>query len=157
MKTFQSKISRHILLLTLTLLLTGTKNKLIAQFTASSFVINNTSNCTVDVFFEFQSPCGGTFYCCSPAYVKNLIPGASITVPVNIGEDALIRVYPYGYCISGPCTYYFGNFTTSPTSGCYTPSIPAGTPASGDDCNGIPNALTAEVNGSCGLNCMNIW
>ena len=86
-----------------------------------------------------------------------LANGGVVTVPgppVIQNGDALIRVYPIGHPSS---TYYIGDFTTSSSSGFFTPSIPAGTSSAGDDCNGTPGALNVEVNGTCGIDCMLIW
>ena len=137
----------------------GASNEMKGQFLSTAFTINNSSGCTVDVFFEFMNGCPGIWYCCAPAYVVNVPAFTSITISVIPGEDALIRVYPYGWCAggTGACAYYFGDFTTSSGGSCYSPSTPAGTPVSGDDCNGFVNGLTAAANGSCGSDCMDIW
>lgn len=121
-------------------------------------MVYNTSPCQVDVFFEFQSVCGGPWTCCTGGFWVTVGPTTgAVPVAVPVSGDALIRVYPYGYgCGTAACLYYFGDFSTAPANTCYSPSVGPGTTVSGDDCNGNPNALNAVVNTGCS-NCITIF
>jgi len=65
-------------------------SELKAQFTSTSYMINNNLSCDIVVFMEFtRCPTGGTYYT-SASYA---IPAfSSLTIPVVINEDAWVVV-----------------------------------------------------------------